>query len=54
MRGGIKNMRVKQEYLEALQKQFCKDFNCKLEDFEKQENIVTVLLRSSQLDIQLT
>lgn len=35
-------MRVKQEYLEALQKQFCKDFNCKLEDFEKQENIVTV------------
>ena len=35
-------MEVKPEYLEVLQKQFCIDFNCKLEDFKKKENIITV------------
>ena len=35
-------MKIKQEYLEKLQQQFCIDFNCNLEDFKKDENIVTV------------
>ena len=33
-------MEVKPEYLEVLQKQFCIDFNCKLEDFCCTENVI--------------
>ena len=35
-------MKIRQEHLEKLQQQFCIDFNCNLEDFKKDKNIVTV------------
>jgi len=34
-------MRIKKEYLDKAKKQFCKDYYCRLSDFEKNENTIT-------------